>query len=530
MFRHEGSVTERPPGWFARRLCALLAVPLLVGWTQPVFAQRGGGHGGGSGGGSRGGGFSGGSHGGGSRGGSFSGGSRGGGFSAPRGASSAPRSGYSAPRGSYSAPRSAYSSPRVSGSAISRSAGYTAAGASGRASTPRPAVSSAPYRSGYSAPRSGYSSPRVSGSAISRSAGYTAAGVSGRASTPRPAVSSAPYRGGPAISRGPSTHNGGGPGRPGNPGYGGRPGGAGGHPSGGHYGGRYGGHYGGRPTYHYGHYPHYGGYWNSYYSAWGWGWYPWSVWSGWWWGGPWWGWGWGWWPTVSVVAETGSPGSPAPRGEWGIVKTDVQPEEAEVWLDGTYIGTADDFDGIPDFLYLRPGAYKVEFRLANYQPLSIDVSIARGEYLNFGKTLALEPGKSALDAFPPDSKGMPHGRYFGPDGKQVSAAPGASLDDESGPGGIDESRDREARPRQSAVAGVDSGRLRFSVTPVDAAIYVDDRYVGVGDDLNGSPRGVIVAAGTRSVTVTRPGFKSKTVDVEARVGQPVDVVVDLEKE
>ena len=470
MLRHEGSGTKRPPGWMARRLCALLAAPLLIGWTQPVFAQRGGGHGGGSGGGSRGGGFSGGSHGGG-----FSGGSRSGGYSAPRGASSAPRSGYSAPRTSYSAPRS------------------------------------------------GYSSPRVSGSAVSRSAGYTANRVSGRASTPRPAVSSAPYRGGPAISRGPSTHNGGGPGRPGNPGYGGRPGGQGGHSPGGHYGGRYGGH----PTYHYGHYPHYGGYWNGYYGALGWGWYPWSVWSGWWWGGPWWGWGWGWWPTVTVVAE---PETPAPRGAWGTVKTDVEPEEAEVWLDGTYIGTADDFDGIPDFLYLRPGAYKLEFRLANYEPLAVDISISKGEYVGFGKKLKLEPGKSALDAFPPPSKGMPHGRYFGPDGKQVSVASGAWLDDEDGSAGIDESRDRESRSSRSAVAGVDRGRLRFSVTPVDAAIYVDDRYVGVGEDLNGSPRGVIVAAGVRSVTVTRPGFNSKTVDVEAKVGQPVDVVVDLEKQ
>jgi len=38
-----------------------------------------------------------------------------------------------------------------------------------------------------------------------------------------------------------------------------------------------------------------------------------------------------------------------------------------------------------------------------------------------------------------------------------------------------------------------------------------------------------VDAGKRTVTVSRPGFKTKTVEVQAKVGQPVDVVVDLEK-
>ncbi|HQR67731.1 MAG TPA: PEGA domain-containing protein [Thermoanaerobaculia bacterium] len=341
---------------------------------------------------------------------------------------------------------------------------------------------------------------------------------------PRPTSYSTPRGGAPT-----GYHGSGGSGRPGTPGGGGtHPGTPGSGRGGTSHGSRYSGHGGGHTTYHYSHYPYYGARWYPYYGGMGWGWYPWAAWSGWWWGGPWWGWGWGWWPTVTVMAETG--GVAAPRGSWGIVSTNVEPEEAEVWLDGTYIGTADDFDGNPDYLYLRPGAYKLEFRLANYEPLAVDVSVGKGEYVGLGQKLKLEAGKSALDAFPPSSKGMPYGRYFGPDGKQVSAASGAWLDDEDAPAGMDDRRDRESRPRRSAVAAGDAGRLRFSVTPVDAAIYVDDRYVGVGEDLNGSPRGVIVAAGVRSVTVTRPGFKSKTVEAEAKVGLPVDVVVDLEKQ
>ena len=36
------------------------------------------------------------------------------------------------------------------------------------------------------------------------------------------------------------------------------------------------------------------------------------------------------------------------------------PEEALLYLDGRFIGSADDFDGHPDYLYLEPGVYELE--------------------------------------------------------------------------------------------------------------------------------------------------------------------------
>lgn len=50
-----------------------------------------------------------------------------------------------------------------------------------------------------------------------------------------------------------------------------------------------------------------------------------------------------------------------------------------------------------------------------------------------------------------------------------------------------------------------------------------------GDDLAASPRGVVAEPGTHMITVTRPGFRSKTFEVTARAGAPVEVAVDLEK-
>jgi len=71
--------------------------------------------------------------------------------------------------------------------------------------------------------------------------------------------------------------------------------------------------------------------------------------------------------------------------------------------------------------------------------------------------------------------------------------------------------------------------MRFKVTPEDAAVYVDDKYLGAGEDLAATPRGVVTDPGTHTITVARPGYKTKTVDITVRIGAPVDVVVELEK-
>jgi hypothetical protein len=235
----------------------------------------------------------------------------------------------------------------------------------------------------------------------------------------------------------------------------------------------------------------------------------------------------------------------ARTGRYAIVKTDVSPEEAQVFLDGKYIGTADDFDGRPDTLYLGPGKYHIEFRLPGYETFATDLEVTRGQRVRFDQKLKLEPGKSALDQFAPESKGTPLGRVFtkgGDEGEdEAQPAPRRHLrraprdDGWSDRGMAPAPRERipeervdvreEPLPRPAG----NRARMRFKVTPGDAAIYVDDRYLGAGEDVGANPRGIVTDPGTHSITVTRPGYKSKTVDITVRPGAPVDVVVELEK-
>ncbi len=285
--------------------------------------------------------------------------------------------------------------------------------------------------------------------------------------------------------------------------------------------------------YYYGHSPFWG--WSYWGWGWGWGWAP--YWSTWWWGGPWGG--------TSIYVAPGNVAVGARSGRYAVVKTDVTPEEAQVYLDGKYIGTADDFDGSPDFLYLGTGTYHLEFRLPNYQPYVTDMEVTRGQQVRVVQELKLEPGKNALDSFPPEAKGTPLGRVFtkggdsaqqaaprGDDGWSDREAPPAYRDREAPPAYVP--RDRGDDDRMDARAAPpprpsNRGRIKFRVTPDDAAVYMDDKYLGAADDLAANERGVVAEPGTHSITVTRPGYKSKTVDVTARAGSPIDVVVELEK-
>lgn len=49
--------------------------------------------------------------------------------------------------------------------------------------------------------------------------------------------------------------------------------------------------------------------------------------------------------------------------------TDVVPESAEIWLDGERVGTADDFDGFPDYLWLPPGPHDLLLYKPGYRTI-----------------------------------------------------------------------------------------------------------------------------------------------------------------
>jgi hypothetical protein len=274
------------------------------------------------------------------------------------------------------------------------------------------------------------------------------------------------------------------------------------------------------------------------------------------------GWGWGYWSSPYWYGPGYGPYSRgyygyAPSGSWAAVDTDVSPESARVYLDGTYVGTADDFDGYPDYLYLRRGRYRLEFRLEGYQPRSIEVDARPGVKIDVGDRLAKIPGAAQYGSYDtPEPRGgvrrfwakrrdvavevNDEAEIYG-DGRRYRRAPRDSRDADRYAEDPDRDRDEtqerelpeEPRPRyewrdRSSAEERSDTRLQIEVEPSDAAIYLDDRFIGTASELD-SQSGFAVAPGRHTVTVSRPGYRDRRVEVEVSRGETEKIEIKLER-
>jgi hypothetical protein len=278
---------------------------------------------------------------------------------------------------------------------------------------------------------------------------------------------------------------------------------------------------------------------------------------------PFWGWGYGWGWGFGPYGFYGYYGPYGYYGgsrsgygnnsDWAVVDTDVSPEETRVFLDGRYIGLADDFDGHPDYLYLRPGNYSLEFRLEGYESATVSVNAKPGAKVSLNNHLKKMPGAKqygsydtpqpegglqryfgkksdgtveALDRARHDPRGRHHdGDGFNSDPNDVEATPDEARRPPPPPRGGSDLREeewRQSRPRHGA-------RLLLVIRPADAAVYLDDRFIGTAEEVGGPDQSVPLSAGKHSITVSRPGFKDKTVEVEVLAGEVKRVDVTLDK-
>jgi hypothetical protein len=322
-------------------------------------------------------------------------------------------------------------------------------------------------------------------------------------------------------------------GGPGGGGYQGRPGGGGyhGRPGGGGYHGRPGGYYGYR-----GYRGYYGGYWG--YPYWGWG-------PGW----GWWGWGPGYYGAYYGYPNgyyVYGPGPGAAVYDWSIVKTDVSPEEALIYLDGRYIGTADDFDGYPDFLYLAPGKYELEFKLEGFESQAVTVEARAGGRYKLDNKLKKIPGAKQYGSYEtPEPQGglqrfwtkkkdgtgdVPLGPESGADvtgdwrGGQAAPAPAPGAGAQPPAGEPAEGTGISVAPAPPARA-----RIQFRIEPADAAVYLDDHFAGTAEELSSLGRGLIVSPGAHKIVVSRPGYATQAAQVEATTERPQLVEITLER-
>ena len=67
----------------------------------------------------------------------------------------------------------------------------------------------------------------------------------------------------------------------------------------------------------------------------------------------------------------------------GFLRLKVQPRDAQVFVDGAYVGLVDHFDGFAQRLRLEEGTHRIEIRHPQYVPIEFEVLIVTGEKVTF---------------------------------------------------------------------------------------------------------------------------------------------------
>jgi PEGA domain len=88
----------------------------------------------------------------------------------------------------------------------------------------------------------------------------------------------------------------------------------------------------------------------------------------------------------------GAPGYGGGYGyDVGQLRLRVTPRDAEVYVDGYYAGTVDDYDGIAQSLTLESGPYRIELVAPGYEPLEFQVRITPGQKVTYRGDLKPRP-------------------------------------------------------------------------------------------------------------------------------------------
>jgi hypothetical protein len=189
------------------------------------------------------------------------------------------------------------------------------------------------------------------------------------------------------------------------------------------------------------------------------------------------------------------------------LRLQVTPREAEVFVDGSYAGTVDDFDGSFQRLRLIPGEHTVELFLPGRRMLTQAI------YLQPGKTFTM---RATLEALGP---GEPEPVRPSAEGAGQSRSPLARrspLQNDSG---------EEPAPGARLLQ---SGILALRVQPRDATVTIDGEVWEPSDDAG--PLVLQLLAGVHTVEILKEGYRPYITDLAVRQGETTTLNVAMTPE
>ena len=198
----------------------------------------------------------------------------------------------------------------------------------------------------------------------------------------------------------------------------------------------------------------------------------------------------------------------------GAARLQVTPKDTQVFIDGYFVGRADEFDGALQRLRVDAGEHELQLYLDGYRTLRQPVLFRREG------TITIKHAMEAVAAGETSDRPTP---TEPPAAQRPSQDPGRGAP----PDGY------RGRPGERTLPPVgdqrdDFGTLAIRVQPGDAEILIDgERWDGSADD--GSRLSVELGEGPHRIEIRREGYRSYTANVRIRRGQTETLNVSLTK-
>ena len=210
----------------------------------------------------------------------------------------------------------------------------------------------------------------------------------------------------------------------------------------------------------------------------------------------------------------------------GSVRLQVSPRQAEVFVDGYFAGTVDDFDGVFQRLNIESGEHEVQVFLTGYRSFTQRFYLQPGKSFNIKHTMEpLRPGEQASPR--PDPPGAGQGPLDN-DGRGIARGAGRGTRGEGAGRGEGRGARGEGRGGRAGGPSEGFGSLSLRVQPADAEVLID------GEPWRGSlDNGALVlqlGAGTHHVEIRKDGYRSYITDIPFANGQTRTLNVALTKQ
>ena len=175
---------------------------------------------------------------------------------------------------------------------------------------------------------------------------------------------------------------------------------------------------------------------------------------------------------AASCAAAGAFAAPPLQGEVEIRAASRLERSAGVWLDGQYVGAVNELGG-RGRLVLLPGEHELLFKLIGYEDVTSTIVVEPGVRQEYRIAMT-----GSADAVYPDK--------------------------------------------------ANTAQLRVDVKPEDAAIFINESYVGRTDRF-GSRQGMRMSPGDYRVTIALPGYQSFDAELSLRAGQTYEIKTELAK-